>query len=151
MDSQSPSPTTSTNPSMSINNSNYNSVDQARRRQGDEGRGIGPQESYQNAINYPSADVASAATTNMPYNIKNMLQNVNDNKYLYPTVSIIVVLVMVLIVLFQKSISTMVKVLFFILLAMFIVYTVYRFKYSTTIEPISSGMQAPMRDMRFAS
>lgn len=150
MDSQSPSPTTSTNPSMSINNSDYNSVDQARRRQG-EGRGIGPQESYQNAINYPSADVASAATTNMPYNIKNMLQNVNDNKYLYPTVSIIVVLVMVLIVLFQKSISTMVKVLFFILLAMFIVYTVYRFKYSTIIEPISSGMQAPMRDMRFAS
>jgi len=52
----------------------------------------------------------------------------NDNRYIYPSVSILAVISSVLTILTQKSINWLVKVIVSLFAILFIVYTVFQFR-----------------------
>ncbi|AUQ44019.1 putative gp51-like protein [Esparto virus] len=98
-----------------------------------------PQKEYTKAINFN--DEPLDAATNQIYTsiengqkqnkfklmLSNIMKNTTNSQYVYPTISIIVVSLFVIIMLFQ-TISLGVKILAVILMLLFIAFTVYRFK-----------------------
>lgn len=85
-----------------------------------------PQEAFNDAINYTESDNDNMGTNDrkMERMMSNMLQSVNDSKYIYPTIAIIVISILVILVLFQK-ISAGIKLLAIVLLILFIAFTVF--------------------------
>lgn len=62
-------------------------------------------------------------TSKMKNMMSNMLKSINNSRYIYPAITIAVMVIFVIIVLFQSS--TVSKVLSVILLLLFIVFTIY--------------------------
>lgn len=94
-----------------------------------------PQQAYNDALNYSEDELDSSGNTTNTTDSKdksrkveklmtNMLKSVNDSKYIYPTIAIIVLSILVVIVLFQK-ISLGIKILSVLLLLLFIAFTVF--------------------------
>lgn len=89
-----------------------------------------PQEAYNDALNYSEDDADDYAQSmqdkhgKMEKLMSNMLKGVNDSKYLYPAIAIIIITILVVLILFQKiAVST--KVIASLLLIVFIAFTVF--------------------------
>lgn len=78
---------------------------------------------------------ASVANTNITDNstskmrdfVNTMMRKMNDTKYLYPSMAVLIMAIIVIIILFQK-ISVLVKIICVILLIIFMAATVVQFK-----------------------
>ncbi|ATY70261.1 GrBNV gp51-like protein [Tomelloso virus] len=90
-----------------------------------------PQEEYLNAINFAedTTPLQTSESEASPSKIKSMLsnimQNVNDSKYLYPTIALAAMVIIVIIVLFQKT-SVFVKFIVVAIFIIFAIFTVYK-------------------------
>lgn len=70
---------------------------------------------------------AMDSTNKMKQFVNTMLQKMNNTKYLYPAMAVLIMAIIVIIVLFQK-ISTIVKIICVVLLIVFMTVTVMQFK-----------------------
>lgn len=95
-----------------------------------------PSEEYNDAINFDNftrskqlnVSSSTANVTDDKSRWKKLIRQMNDNRYIYPSVSILAVISSVLTILTQKSINWLVKVIVSLFAILFIVYTVFQFR-----------------------
>lgn len=96
-----------------------------------------PQEELNRALNFEDDEgpstVPSASKTNIKSTLTNILKKMNNNEYIYPGLSIISLLILVIMVLFQKPISILIKILAVLIFLVFLVYSIYQFKFNPNI------------------
>lgn len=89
-----------------------------------------PQEAFNDALNFSEdennnpMDDDSMKNCKMEKMMTTMLKNINDSKYIYPTISIVVLTILVIIILFQK-ISVGIKILSSVILLIFVAFSVF--------------------------
>ena len=88
-----------------------------------------PQDAFNDAINYSEDDDDYEQTMQEKHGkmerlMTNMLKGVNDSKYIYPAIAIIVITILVVLILFQK-VAVSIKVIASLLLIVFIAFTVF--------------------------
>lgn len=94
-----------------------------------------PQETFTNAINFDtkvdeeSGKTMSGTTRTLQSKFNNLLRRINDSEYIYPTISVLMVTIMVIIVVFNQKINILIKCLAVVLLLLFIIYTIYQYRY----------------------
>ena len=81
----------------------------------------------ENIGNVTEADITSDVATRNK--LKQFLQRMNNNVYLYPGISILVLLIVIVVILFQKNVSILIKVFLVIIFLVFLIFTIYQFKY----------------------
>lgn len=89
-----------------------------------------PQDAFNDALNYSEDETDDYAQSmqekhgKMEKLMSNMLKGVNDSKYLYPAIAIIIITILVILILFQKiAVST--KIIASLILLVFIAFTVF--------------------------
>lgn len=60
--------------------------------------------------------------------LKQFMQRMNNSAFVYPTITILVMTLIVIVVIFQSSISMIIKVLLVLVLLAFLTYTVWQFR-----------------------
>lgn len=85
-----------------------------------------PQQNYNNAAEF------TTVTTNNPEElsrkVNSFIRTLNDSQLLYPTIANVIVVLLIVIILFQKSIGNGVKIFVSIVLVAFLAYTIYLFR-----------------------
>lgn len=116
---------------------------QQQKQEPQERKLLSPSDNLTQALNYREADAtpkgfnqsasslfADSNDGESPHKrILQMLREVNNSQFLYPGISIMVVSLLLIIMIFQKSINIIVKVLASVLYLIFIIYTVYNFRF----------------------
>lgn len=98
---------------------------------------MSPQQTYDEALNFTvppneigtgiSADSADK-TLNLQSKFSHLMKSLNNSEILYPTIILVISAISLLIVVFQKSVSTIVKCVLILLYLTILVVTVYTFK-----------------------
>lgn len=88
-----------------------------------------PTESYQNAIGFTDTDNSKTVELS---SIVGYLKKLNDSNFVYPLVACIVVLIFLLIITFQKSIKTGLKVTSSFVFFIFVIFSAWTFKRNTS-------------------
>lgn len=100
-----------------------------------------PQQALSDALNFTNAFdtdpmLATAATTaaiaggsnKLNNTMRNMLKKFNDSKYIYPGVALLTIVILVILLVFQSTVSMMVKFIAILILILFAFYSVYQCK-----------------------
>lgn len=92
-----------------------------------------PQQAYMDALDFATARISKSTdtvnSTNPGIKINNMLRTLNDSKFVYPGVAIVMMSIIAIIMIFQKNMSLSLKIVIILLLLAFIVYTVLQFRH----------------------
>nr|WOJ45370.1 GrBNV_gp51-like protein [Apis mellifera nudivirus] len=99
-----------------------------------------PEQTYNKALNF---DSENESDSNDPKNgqqqqqqqkqsinerLKNFMRRINDSAYIYPTVTILIVTLIVIITIFQQSVSLIIKVILILVFMAFLFYTIWQFR-----------------------
>lgn len=70
----------------------------------------------------------ASITTTLHSKLNSLLQRLNDSEYVYPTISVLVATILVVICIFQP-INIFIKCLMIVILLMLVLYTIYQYRY----------------------
>lgn len=98
-----------------------------------------PQQTYDEALNFAVAkelgggiaadsDTSADNTSNLQSKFSHLMKSLNNSEILYPTIILVVSAISLLVVVFQKSVSAIVKCVMILLYLAILVVTVYTFK-----------------------
>lgn len=98
-----------------------------------------PQQTYDEALNFKAveeigggiaadADKTADNTSNLQSKFSHAMKSLNDSEILYPTIVLVISAISLLVVVFQKSVSAIVKCVLILLYLAILVVTVYTFK-----------------------
>nr|UBR58241.1 gp51-like protein [Oryctes rhinoceros nudivirus]WIF19379.1 gp51-like protein [Oryctes rhinoceros nudivirus] len=85
------------------------------------------QAEYTEALNFKEdepLDVSNPNTSKLKSMMNNVMKGINNSKYIYPTISIAVLVILVIILLFQAS-TPLCKIIAVLLLVFFVIFTIY--------------------------
>lgn len=98
-----------------------------------------PQQTYDEALNFNAVeeigggiaadtDTSADNTSNLQSKFSQVMKSLNNSEILYPTVVLVISAISLLVVVFQKSVSAIVKCVLILLYLAILVLTVYTFK-----------------------
>lgn len=98
-----------------------------------------PQQTYDEALNFNAVeelgdgiaavtDMSTDNTSNLQSKFSHVMKTLNNSEILYPTIVLVISAISLLVVVFQKSVSAIVKCVLILLYLVMLVVTVYTFK-----------------------
>lgn len=87
-----------------------------------------PEKTYQDALNFDNDKNNSIKTTNNIDNFSMLMGKMNKFEYVYPAIAIFTLSITLIIIIYQKSLSTLIKGVLICIFIAFIAFTVIQFK-----------------------
>lgn len=93
-----------------------------------------PQTTFTEAINFDNLDKSDKMSVGSSINslhakFNNVLRRLNNSEYVYPTISVMIMTLMSTLFIFNHSVSVLMKCVIVLLLLIFIIYTIYQYRY----------------------